>query len=63
MKSKKEIKKFAEEIANLELKIQSANSKKDTETCMNKITKIIESLSLGECIELNEAVLEILKNS
>lgn len=63
MKSKKDINKFANEIADLELKIQSANSHKDTEKYMYRIEEIIEGLSLGECIELNEVVIEKLKNS
>ena len=63
MKSKKEIKKLAEEIAKLQLKIQSTDQDKNVQSYMSRIETIMESLSLKEGLELNDTVLKILKNN
>jgi hypothetical protein len=63
MKSKQEIKKLAKEIAELELKIQTDGLDKTDLSVFRRIETIMESLSLEEGLELNDAVIEILEKS
>jgi uncharacterized coiled-coil DUF342 family protein len=63
MKSKQEIKKLAKEIAELELKIQTDGLDKTDSSVFRRIETIMESLSLEEGLELNDAVIEILEKS
>lgn len=63
MKSKKEIKELAKEIAELELKIQTDGLDKTDSSVFRRIEDIMESLNLKEGLELNDAVIEILENN
>ena len=63
MKSKKEIKELAKEIAELELKIQTDGLDKIDSSVFRRIEDIMESLNLKEGLELNDAVIEILENN
>lgn len=63
MKSKKELKKLAQEIAQLEKIIEKGSFEdKSVKSAMNRIEIIMESLSLKEGLELNDTVINILKN-
>lgn len=63
MKSKEELKKLAQEIAQLEKIIQKGSFEdKSVKSAMNRIEIIMESLSLKEGLELNDTVINILKN-
>ena len=64
MKSKKELKALAQEIAQLEKIIQKGTVEdKNVKSAMNRIEIIMESLSLTEGLELNDNVIKILKNN
>ena len=63
MKSKKEINTLAKEVAELELKIKTVGMDKCVQSQMHRIETIMESLTLKEGLELNDAVLKILKNN
>lgn len=63
MKSKQELKKLAQEIAQLEKIIEKGSLEdKSVKSAMNRIEIIMESLSLQEGLELNDTVINILKN-
>ena len=63
MKSKQELKKLAQEIAQLEKIIQKGSFEdKNVKSAMNRIESIMESLSLKEGLELNDTVINILEN-
>ena len=63
MKSKQELKKLAQEIAQLEKIIEKGSFEdKSVKSAMNRIEIIMESLSLKEGLELNDTVINILKN-
>lgn len=63
MKSKKELKKLAQKIAQLEKIIEKGSFEdKSVKSAMNRIEIIMESLSLKEGLELNDTVINILKN-
>ena len=62
MKSKEELNKLAQEIAQLEKIIQKGSFEdKNVKSAMNRIEIIMESLSLKESLELNDTVMNILK--
>ena len=64
MKNKKEIKELAQEIAQLEKIIEQGSFQdKHVKSAMSRIEIIMESLSLKEGLELNDAVIKILKNN
>lgn len=63
MKSKKDIKKLANQIFNLQLKLQKATQDKEIKSLMRQIEIIMESLSLKEGLELNDTVMELFKNN
>ena len=60
MKSKKEIEELAYEIASLEMKMQNTKEDKLLQSYIRKIENIMESLSLKEGLDLNDAVIKIL---
>jgi hypothetical protein len=63
MKSKEELKKLAQEIVQLEKIIQKGSIEdKSVKSAMSRIEIIMESLSLQEGLELNDTVINILKN-
>lgn len=63
MKSKEELKKLAQEIAQLEKIIEKGSIEdKSVKSAMSRIEIIMESLSLQEGLELNDTVINILKN-
>ena len=64
MKSKQEIKELAQEIAQLEKIIEQGSFQdKDVKSAMSRIEIIMESLSPKEGLELNDAVIKILKKN
>lgn len=63
MKTKEEINKLAKEIADLELKIKSSAQDKSLQSYMRRIEIIMESLSIKEGLELNDAVIKLLENN
>ena len=63
MKNKKDIKKLANQIFNLQLKLQKATQDKEIKSLMRQIEIIMESLSLREGLELNDTVMELFKNN
>lgn len=63
MKSKEEINQLAKEIADLELKINLTTEDKSLKQYINRIETIMESLTLKEGLELNDTVINILKNN
>jgi len=63
MKTKKEINELAKEIADLELKIKSSAQDKSLQSYMRRIEIIMESLSIKEGLELNDAVIKLLENN
>lgn len=63
MKTKEEINELAKEIADLELKIKSSAQDKSLQSYMNRIEIIMESLSIKEGLELNDAVIKLLENN
>ena len=63
MKTKEEINELAKEIADLELKIKSSAQDKSLQSYMHRIEIIMESLSIKEGLELNDAVIKLLENN
>ena len=64
MKNKKELKELAQEIARLEKIIENGLPEdKSVKSAMYRIETIMENISLKEGLELNDTVIEILKNS
>lgn len=64
MKSKEELKKLAQEIAQLEKIIEKGSFQdKSVKSAINRIEIIMESLSLKEGLELNDTVIKILENN
>ncbi len=63
MKTKEEINELAKEIADLELKIKSSAQDKSLQSYMRRIEIIMESLSIKEGLELNDAVIKLLENN
>ncbi len=64
MKSKEELKKLAQEIAQLEKIIEKGSFEdKSVKSAINRIEIIMESLSLKEGLELNDTVIKILENN
>lgn len=64
MKSKQELKKLAQEIAQLEKIIEKGSFQdRNVKSAMSRIEIIMESLSPKEGLELNDAVIKILKNN